>query len=245
MAHRIEPCQHPRRQRAPLLALHTDLCREQFAELDQIQHVFENHGVVHRAEFEMRAVVENLLGEFRLQQSEPGPQPAIGFVTRKQTAGKHQRLGIGQKMIAEQMIFERGAENAHLRREALPRRRIEFVTRERPCDPVHDPQRGRIRLPTIARGRWIFQNPARHHVAMPWQSTGCAFGAQIVEIMQIVEPELGCIRPVPAGGVLQLAVLADESKSLRRQQAGQAAGAVAPHRWRRAQRRRRPIRRRH
>ncbi len=49
----------------------------------------------------------------------------------------------------------------------------------------------------VAGGGWILNNPARHKSAMPRHPRRSSVGIQVIEIMQVVKPQLGPVGAVP------------------------------------------------
>src|SRR5258707_264807 len=90
MGHLGKPRQHLRGQHLPRPPLRLKLRREKLTELDQIQQIFEDDSMVHWAEFEMPAIIENLLVQFGVEQIEAGLQPSVGLGPGKKAACEYQ-----------------------------------------------------------------------------------------------------------------------------------------------------------
>ena len=101
MGHLGKPRQHLRGQHLPCPSLRIELRREKLTELYQIQQIFEDDSMVHRAKFEMPAIIEDLFIQFGVEHIEAGLQPSVGLGPGKKTAREYQSLGIGQQMIAQ------------------------------------------------------------------------------------------------------------------------------------------------
>src|SRR6476619_1508015 len=182
MGHLGKPRQHLRGQHLPRPPLRLELRREKLTELYQIQQIFEDDSMVHRAKFEMPAIMEDLFIQFDLEQIKAGLQPSVGLGPGKKTACEYQSLGIGQQMIAQQMKFECRAQDARLDRKALECSRPEIVSCTPPSDPVYDSQRGWIGLPPVTRPRRIFCEPPSDQIAMPLRAVSGTLCPQVVKI---------------------------------------------------------------
>ena len=110
--------------------------------------------MVHRAAFEVNAVVEYLLRKFPAVDIHTLLQPLARLIALEAGTSKYQRLRVREQMVRKKMVFEAAAQRAHL----LANRsghRLGIVLRERlssrqPLDPVNDAERDRIWFPPIA-----------------------------------------------------------------------------------------------
>ena len=74
--------------------------------LGEIQNVFKDDRVIHRAALEVSAIRQDLLIDFGQEDLEATPPPLAGLLAiEKETCG-HQGLRVRPQMIAEQMRFE-------------------------------------------------------------------------------------------------------------------------------------------
>jgi len=123
------------------------------------------------------SIGEDLFGNLLFQDAQALPQPGLAIEVRPR---KDQSLGIGKKVICKQVVFDGLGKVLRLRREAF------FVERQPGLDPVDDSQRERIRLPPVPVTGLVFADPFPHEM-----------GLGVLEVVQIVKPELGDARVVP------------------------------------------------
>ncbi len=214
MAHGGQPADHGLGAGPPALpegvaAEQVEVHRGKLAEVD---HVLEGEHVVHRRQLEMAAVGQDLFRQFPVEDGEPGPQPEIGFRALEEAAGENERPRIGEEMVAEQVPFERPRQDAGLQDQAPQRILAEITAFQRPRDPVPDPPRQRIGFPADALHRRVFGQPAGDQRAVPIGAPAGALGEQVVEIVQMVEPELRAVGVVPAGALGQVALLGKQQQ---------------------------------
>ena len=216
MGHVRQPAPHPLRRRAPRFHCRIrEDSRTGRCQIDQVEQVLEDERVVHRAPLEVAAVGENLLRDLAPQDRKPHAQPSVGFVARKKRAGEHQRLGIGEQVIAEKMPFQPCAQKPGLDGQAAERGRTERLARQRPLAPVHDAQRQRIRLPAAPRAGRVLGDPAIDEIPVPAGAGFRAARVEIVEIMKVVAPEPVAFGPVPVGGPVEPAGCVEEHHFVR------------------------------
>ena len=125
-----------------------DRVRKSPRDIAQVGHVLQRQRMIHGAALELSAIWQDLFRHLRGQNGKAALEPAFGFGPVEIEPGKHERFSIGKQMIAEQMPFQPPSQPSCLHRKAMTTRLAQDVARERPLDPVHDPQRGRIRLPS-------------------------------------------------------------------------------------------------
>ena len=174
----------------------------------------------------MTAVREHLLGDFPAHQGKPLAQPTFGLFAAEIKAGMSERLGIGEYMVALQMRLDTLAQPAGLHRQAVARRGVQNLARERPLDPIHDAPGDGIRIPADARARRVFLDPAPDQARMPFVAQARVRGVEVIEIMQIVGPQQRAAAPLPIGRPGTHALQVQQAKPLR-----------SEHRRRRARRR--------
>ena len=169
-------------------------------QVQQVQHVLENNGVVHRAALEVATIGKNLLRQLAVEKAQARMEPAFGFGTGEEQAGVDQRLGVGEQVVAQQMALQAAGEITNLDRQTVEPSRFQGIARPRPLNPVDDAQRQRVRLPAVAMTRRIVGDPAGDQGALPVPAFRRAFCVEVVEVMQVVQPEFVPVRPVPVGG---------------------------------------------
>src|SRR5690606_34470740 len=150
----------------------------------QIGQIFEGQRMVHRAEFEVTAVFEDLLWNLARQYAQTKVEPARRLIPFKKATGKDQCFGIAQKMIAKKVVFQAPRQPAGLNGQASDRLRGEFIAGAHPLDPIHNAQRRRIRLPARTLARWVLLDPPRYQLLMPVSSLLCPFSIEVVEIVE-------------------------------------------------------------
>ena len=215
MAHRGEPREHPAGDVGPALENPgREDRRKNPAHREQIENVAEDDRVIHRAAFEMSAVRENLLGELALENPEAKVEPFSGFVAFEKQPGEHQRLGVGEEMVSEEVVLEPPAQVARLDREAVHGSVGQREPRPLPFDPVDDPQRQWIGLPACAEARRILGDPPGNEPLVPRSSTSPSRRIEVVEVMQVVEPQPVRAGIVPVRGVGQRPLDIQEPKNV-------------------------------
>src|SRR5262249_47450205 len=141
MRHRTEPSQHPARQPLPTIKqLRGNAFSEDSPQRERIEESLQDGRVVHRAALEVAAVGEYLLWELCLEDAQSRVQPLLRLGAVKKKRGKHERLGIGEQVITEQMVFQPNPQAAHLIRETALRRNRETGFGTGPLDPIYDSQ---------------------------------------------------------------------------------------------------------
>ena len=206
MGHDLEPAEHGGDRRPPALDRRLgEQAGKAPRQRHEVEQVLDHDRVVHRAALEVPAVGEHLLGELLLDDPQAGVSPACRLVAVEERAGEHQRLAVGPEVVAEQVHLQPLHEPAGLHGEALHRGLGQRVARQRPARPVHDAQRDGVGLPAVAVARRVLGDPARHQRPVPGLARVAARGVQVVEVVQVVEPELVDGGVVPAGGGFDLA----------------------------------------
>src|SRR5207245_8844829 len=97
-------------------------------------------------------------------------------------------------MVSEEVVLEPSAQVARLDREAEHCGVGQGKPRAGPLDPVDDPQREWVGLPAGAGARRILRDPTRNEPLVPSPSTSPPCRIEVIEVMQVIEPE-----PVRAG----------------------------------------------
>src|SRR5438552_721066 len=151
----------------------------------------------------MSAVRQNLLGEFSLENAKTNIEPFFRFVTIEKQSREHQRLGVGEEMVPEEVVFEPPAQVARLDREGVHGGAGQGKPRAGPLDPVDDPEREWIGLPAGAKARRILGDPTGNKSLVPRSSTSPPYCIEVVEVMQVVKPEPIGAGIVPVCGVGQ------------------------------------------
>ena len=246
--HAAQPVKHargrfaqPRRQR-----MHRRFGRRSGADdVQQVEQVFQRQRVVHRAALELAAIGQDLLGQFTPQNGQPAREPGLRFGTVEVQACHHQRLGVGEEVVAQQMPFEPAAQPARLRGQAVEPSRLGdttcSVSQQEPLDPVDDAQRGRVRFPAAAVTRRVFGDPACHQRALRGRALRGAVSVEVVEVVQVVSPQTLQLWIVPGGRAAGQRVLdIQEAKARRPHQRRLAPRRHGPNAGGAAQRRCRP-----
>ncbi len=148
----------------------------------------------------MPAVGEDLFGQLADEDVQPCSQPRIRLGSLEEKAREDERLGVRQQVIAEQMPLEPPAEPPDLNGEAREMVRLQAFARQRPFDPIHDPQANRIGLPAIARADGIFRDPSVDQPRTPGLLVRANLRAQKVKVVKIVEPEFTLAVVIPLRG---------------------------------------------
>ncbi len=179
VSHGHRPCHgvHPGRGNGPVHDLgpgpgHGEQPRISPGQIDQVQHIFQQEGVIHRATLEVPAIRHDLLRQLPPQQPLAQCQPRRWLPRHgarrplqpnEKGPGEDQGLGIGEQMIAQQVIFQPPAQPARLDGQAVLALRGQCPRPlcQRPLDPVDDAQRGRIGLPAIANPRRVLVHPTQ------------------------------------------------------------------------------------
>lgn len=133
VGHGLQPAEHPLSDGAPVGAgYRTFPGRHAVRQIHQIQHILEDNGVVHRTALEVAAIAQDLFGEFAVQQAQPGSPPAFRFGAGEKQAGVDQRLGVGEQVIAQQMMLQATGEVTRLDRQTAHPGRFQQVSRPAP-----------------------------------------------------------------------------------------------------------------
>ncbi len=236
MAHHLQPVDHPRRNARPSLGHRPSGGAKQ---VDQVEHILQRQGVVHRAALELPAIGENLLRHLLLKNRHALAQPALGFPAGKEQSGEHQRLGVGEQVIAKQVKLQPPRQVARLHREAMHALGRQGIASQRPLDPIDDTHRCRIGLPARTASRRILAHPLRHQHYMQRVAQRGILRVEVIEIVQVVAPQLGQRRIIPGAGT-QFVGLVEETKAPGIEQARLAPRRELPLPRAGPQRRRRP-----
>ncbi|KWV96288.1 hypothetical protein ASS64_03520 [Erythrobacter sp. AP23] len=62
--------------------------------------------MIHRTEFELRAISKDLFAQFIAQDFNPRSQPFFRFLALKKEAGENQCFGVCKEVIAQKMPFK-------------------------------------------------------------------------------------------------------------------------------------------
>ena len=168
--------------------------------IHDIEQILENEGVIHGRQFAMGAVAQNLFRQFPRIDREARREPALCFLAFEKESGEHQRLGVGQQVVAQQMPFEPLPQPARLDCEAADPCGLEFGSAQCPFDPIDDAERCWVGLPANSGAWGILGGPAADQSALPRQALPARGCQEIVEIMKIVEPQFASVRIVPRPG---------------------------------------------
>lgn len=122
-------------------------------------------------------------------------------------------------MISQKVVFQPPAQMPRLKPQAVQHLRIEFIAFEVPLDPVHNAQRGGVGLPTVALTGRVFQDPPTDPLLLPRFALLRIRGAQIVKVMEVIEPELVPLRVIPILGLPEHFFLVQEQEMPGTQQA--------------------------
>ena len=104
-------------------------------------------------------------------------------------------------MVSEEVVLEPSAQVARLDREAEHCGVGQGKPRAGPLDPVDDPQREWVGLPAGAEARRILADPPRNEPLVPRPATSPPCRIEVIEVMQVVEPEPVRTGIVPVCGV--------------------------------------------
>ena len=113
--HHLEPAAHSGDHPEPIGRWRAGVGTKQ---IDQVEQVLEHQRVVHRAQFEMTTIGEYLLMQFTLDDGHPVRIPPFSLRPAEIQPRVHERLCVGEQVIAQQVVFQPTAEPAGLHRQA-------------------------------------------------------------------------------------------------------------------------------
>ncbi len=127
----------------------------------------------------------------------------------------HKSLGVYEQVVAQDVILESIHEPPGLHGQARTALRCELVATRSPFHPVHDSARHRVRLPTDAVAGRILNDPPIEQRFVPTDTMFAAFGIQIVEIVEVIYPELGDVRRLPISRCRDATPLVEKKEDVR------------------------------
>src|SRR3990167_4403011 len=92
------------------------------------------------------------------------------------------------------------------------------ITSQSPFDPVDYAKRSWIRLPSRSLRRVVFQNPSGQQRFVPTCAGLRSFSIQIVEVVEIIAPEIIYCRVIPVFGGNKRALFVEEAEYPRIEQ---------------------------
>src|SRR5689334_19421802 len=141
---------------------------------------------------------------------QPLGAPTIRFLTSAEHSGKDEGLGIGKHMVAQQVPLNVSLKPTKLHRQTIDPVGFVLLSPEAPFDPVYDPQRKGIRLPSDSHPRRIFQDPASDKLALHGSAFRAGPSGKVIEVVKIVAPEHRLAGVIPLVGLLDLTLFIEK-----------------------------------
>ena len=171
-------------------------------DVDDIHEILGDDAVIERTALEMPAIGEDLFPDFPGQDLAAQVEPSVGLFSREKHAGEDQGDRVLEIVVGQDMIFDVAFQPRRLAvkaRDPCVFRRPRALGPQDIVDPVHDPQRNRVRLPRVGRAGWIAGDPVVDEVVARVDRPRLV--EQVIEVMQVVAPEPRDVRAMPVDGV--------------------------------------------
>lgn len=199
MAHAKEIAGHRlRHPPQPVAECNQFLLRSRRADVHDIQAIFQDHGVVHGAPFEMPAVGKNLLADLVIHDLQTLPKPAVRIGSGEKETGEEERLAVLEVVVRQKVLFEIPLQPEGLLMEAAQPRRVgplPVLGPEQELDPIHDPQGDGERLPCVRGAGRVRRDPVfdqfSYRIARP------VLVQNVIKVVEVVPPEFVLVRAAP------------------------------------------------
>lgn len=122
-------------------------------------------------------------------------------------------------MVAEDVVLKAAAQAPGLDGQAVDHVLSRRVAGLEPFHPVHDAQRRRVGLPAVPVTGRVLGDPALDELPVAGVPLNSAPGVEVVEVVQVIEPELVIALIVPDAGIIDPRALVQEARRVRIKQA--------------------------